>query len=131
MSAGNAGAAIGLANTSKQEPIGGYVQDAGVIGEAGPGAEENYAGINGASYYDSNVLGEEAGFEANSNSGAAAGKTAQWVTNSGGVIAAGTTKVAIAGGVATADNTTGTHNIFLVIPTAGIPANSWFWAFLI
>lgn len=128
MSAGNAGAAIGLANTSKIGPIGAYVQDVGVLGTAGPSAINDYAGVNGKAYYDHNVIGEDKGFVCNANSGAAAGKTAQWVEAPSG-IAAGTTKVAITAGDATADNATGTHNIFVVIPTGGLPANSWFWAF--
>jgi len=128
MSTGNAGAAIGLANTNKIGPIGAYVQDVGIIGIAGPSAEKNYAGCNGNVYYDNNVLGEAAGFLADANSGAATGKEAQWVTSTVG-IAAGTTKVAITLGDATADNATGTHAIFMTIPAAGLPADSWFWAF--
>jgi hypothetical protein len=128
MSAGNAGAAIGLANTSKIGPIGAYVQDVGIVGKAGPSAEKNYAGCNGNVYYAHNALGEAKAFLADANSGAATGKEAQWVTSTVG-IAAGTTRVAITAGDATADNATGTHDIFMVIPAAGLPANSWFWAF--
>jgi hypothetical protein len=128
MSTGNAGAAIGLANTNKSCPIGPYVRDTGITGKAGPGALNDYAGCNGDIYYDRNALGEAKAFLANANSGVAAGKTAQWVTNPL-LIAAGTTKVTITTGNAAADNATGTHSIFFVVPTAGIPANSWFWAF--
>ena len=128
MSTGNGAAAIGLANSEKRGPIGGYVRDTGVVGLAGPGAAPDYAGVNGNAYYDRNALGEDAGFTVPSNSGAAAGKTAQWVTSTVG-IAAGTTKVAITSGDAAADNSTGTHAIFMAIPAAGLPAGSWFWAF--
>lgn len=128
MSTGNAGAAVGLANSSKQQPIGAYVRDTGVLGEAGPGASDNYEGVNGKAVYDSNVLGEAVAFTARANSGAAIGKTAQWVTNTG-ALAAGTTRVAITAGVATADNAAGAYDIFIAIPAAGLAANKFFWAF--
>jgi len=130
MSAGNAAACIGLANTNKQLRIGAYVQDVGVTGGtvAGPEADGEYAGINGRTYYESNVLGEAVGFTAASNSGAAAGKLAQWVTNTG-ALAAGTTRVNIAAGVVTADNATGTHDLFITVPAAGLAANKFFWVF--
>ena len=130
MSAGNAGACIGLANTNKQGPIGAYVRDTGVLGKAGPETTANYTGVNGAVVYDSNVLGEAVAgpFTAPANSGAAAGKLAQWVTNTG-VLAAGTTRVAIAAGVVTADNAAGAYDIFIPIPAAGLAANKFFWAF--
>lgn len=130
MSAGNAAAAIGLANTNKQLRIGAFVQDVGVTGGtvAGPGADGEYAGINGRTYYESNVLGEAVGFTAPANSGAAAGKVAQWVTNTG-ALAAGTTRVAITAGVATADNAAGAYDIFITVPAAGLAANKFFWAF--
>lgn len=129
MSAGNAAAAIGLANTNKIKPLGPYVQDVGVTGGtvAGPESDGNHAGINGRTYYESNVLGEAVGFVAPANSGVATGKTAQWVTNTGS-LAAGTTRVNIAAGVATA-NATGTHDIFITVPVAGLAANKFFWAF--
>lgn len=128
MSTGNAAAAIGLANTNKRGPIGAYVRDIGTIGVAGPSAAQDYAGVNGNAYYASNVVGEAKGFIAEGNSGATAGKDAVWVTASAG-IAAGTTKVTITAGDAAADNATGTHAIYMTIPAAGLPANSWFWAF--
>lgn len=130
MSAGNAGACIGLANTSKQGPIGAYVQDVGVLGQAGPEAVVNYLGSNGNTVYDSNVIGEAVAgpFTVPANSGAATGKVAQWVTNTG-VLAAGTTRVAITAGVATADNAAGAYDIFIPIPAAGLAANKFFWAF--
>jgi hypothetical protein len=131
MSTGNAAAAIGLANTNKRGPIGAYVQDVGITpagGIAGPSASKDYAGCNGNVYYDRNAVGEAAGFLANANSGATDIKTAQWVTSTVG-IAAATTKVAITAGDAVADNATGTHGIYMKIPAAGLPANSWFWAF--
>ena len=130
MSTGNASAALGLANTNKIKALGSYVQDAGVTGGAvaGPGADGGYVGINGRTYYESNVLGEAVGFTAPANSGAATGKTAQWVTNTGS-LAAGTTRVDITTGVATANNSTGAYDIFIAVPAAGLAANKFFWAF--
>ena len=130
MSAGNAGAAIGLANTNKIANIGSYVQDVGVTGGsvAGPSANDNYAGINGRTFYESNVMQEAIGFTARANSGAAIGKLAQWVTNTA-PLAAGTTRVAVAAGVATADNAAGAYDLFIAVPAAGLPANKYFWVF--
>ena len=130
MSAGNAAAAIGLANTNKQLRIGAFVQDVGVTGGtvAGPEADGNYGGVNGRTYYESNVVGEAVGFTTPTNSGAAAGKVAQWVTNTG-ALAAGTTRVDITTGVATANNATGLYDIFITVPAAGLAANKFFWAF--
>ena len=128
MSTGNGAAAIGLANSNKIVNLGVYVQDAGETGVAGPSAKNNYAGVNGNVYYDHNVLGEEAGFTVLGNHSAAGGTNAQWVTTTAG-LAAGTTKVAITSGDASADNATGTHGVYMVIPSTGVPANSWFWAF--
>ena len=118
MSAGNAGAAIGLANTNKVGPIGAYVQDA-----LHPTAENDYAGINADVSYVTNVLGEAIGFTAYGTQGAVRGKTAQWVQN-GATALVPTDKVTIAAGVATKDNSTGTHTVF-----ATVPANAFFWAF--
>lgn len=130
MSVGNAGACIGLVNTSKQGPIATYVQDVGTLGVAGPESTVNYIGTNGNTAYDSNVIGEAVAgpFTVPANDAAAAGKVAQWVTNTA-LLAAGTTKVTIAAGVVTADNATGTHAIFIAIPAAGLAANKFFWAF--
>jgi hypothetical protein len=135
MSAGNAGAAIGLANTNKVGPIGAYVQDAGVMlggqaGNPGPSASDAFCGTNGTMIYDRNVLDElvNPAFTVRGNSGAAEGKLAQWVTNTA-IIAAGTTRVDVSGvGVATANNSTGAFDVWCT-PVAGIPANSFFWAF--
>lgn len=130
MSTGNAAAAIGLANTSKVTQVGPYVQDVGVAdgAVAGPSAIYDHIGVNGRTYYDRNVLGEAAGFVSESNSGVAVGKDAVWSTNTA-LIADGTTRVGLTVGVAVADNATGVYDIFLNIPTDGLPANSWFWSF--
>lgn len=128
MSAGNGCAMIGLANTNKIPMIGGYKQVATTgsplqdASAAGP-----FIGVNGGEFWNRNVLGEAVGFTVPTNTGAAAGKTAQWVTTSAG-LAAGTTRVSIAAGVATADNAAGAYDVFNV-PAAGVPANSYFWAF--
>lgn len=130
MSTGNAGAAVGLANTNKIVNLGPYTQDVGVLGggTSGPSANDNYMSVNGATAYDSNVVGEAIGFTARANSGAAIGKTAQWVTNTG-TLAAGTTRVAVAAGVATADNAAGAYDLFINVPAAGLAANKFFWVF--
>lgn len=130
MSTGNAGAAVGLANTNKQANLGPYTQDVGITGGkvSGPSANDNYAGINGNTYYESNVVGEAIAFTARTNSGAAIGKVAQWVTNTG-TLAAGTTRVAVTAGVATADNAAGAYDLFIKVPAAGLAANKFFWVF--
>lgn len=132
MSAGNAAAALGLANTSKIAVIGAYVQDSGAADAASPGPEAElcYMGVNGNTAYNYNALGElvDPAFTVKANSGAATGKLAQWVTNTA-EIAAGTTRLDVsATGVATANNSTGLFDLW-VPTTAAIPANSYFWAF--
>lgn len=128
MSAGNGSAMIGLANTNKQPMIGAYVQvtNTGAPKQAASAAG-NHIGVNDLVYYNYNALGEDKGFTVPSNYGAAAGKTAQWVTNTA-LLAAGTTRVAVSAGVATADNAAGAYDIRITVPAAGLPANSWFWA---
>lgn len=127
MSQGNGAACIGLANTNKIPMIGLYVQVATTgsplqdASAAGP-----FIGVNGGEFWNRNVLGEAVGFTVPSNTGAVAGKTAQWVTSTAG-LAAGTTRVNIVAGDATA-NGAGTHDVFNV-PAAGVPANNYFWAF--
>ena len=135
MSTGNAAAAIGLANTNKILSIGAYVQDVGAVqgdkvGNPGPEAYGPYNGLNGTTSYDRNVIGEDKAFVAPSNAGAAAGKDAIWSTNSGGTLAAGTTRCDVTAGVATANNSTGLYDVFCVAPTVtALPVNSWFWTF--
>ena len=131
MSAGNACAAIGLANTSKIVNIGTYTQAA--TPPPGPESWGPAFGVNGSTFYDRNVLGEDytvsGGILFPADSGATLGKNARWVSNTSS-IAAGTTRVAVsAGGVATADNAAGAYDIFLGALTGGLPANSFFWAF--
>lgn len=134
MSAGNAGAAIGLANTVKIPSIGGYVQDVGVQlgtnGNPGPGADTVFIGLNGSTFYNYNAINElvNPAYLVPSNSGATAGRVAQWVTNSP-LLEAGTTRVNVSPtGVATANNASGLFDVFCV-PAAGIPLNSFFWVF--
>lgn len=123
MSAGNACAQIGIANTNKIPMIAGYDQG----NDPWYGAEGPFIGVNANVQYSYNALGEAVGFTCPSAEAAATGKTAQWVWNDATPIAAGTTRVNIAAGVATA-NASGTHNVYGV-PAAGIPAGSYFWAF--
>lgn len=103
--AGVAGAAIGVAEVVPA--IGGYVQDA-----LAPCADTNYIGVNTAVAYKSNVLGEDfaTGFTCPSNEEAATGGVAVWVESASVLIP--TDKVAIVDGVATKDNSTGTHTVF-------------------
>lgn len=124
MSTGNACAAIGLANTNKIPAIGAYVQD--ITQPVGPGADGPCIGPIGPGFWDRNVMGEEIGFTCPATGGAATGKTAQWVISTVG-LAAGTTRVNITAGDAVA-NASGTYDVYGV-PAAGVPANSYFWAF--
>ena len=146
MSAGNACAAIGLANTNKQLRIGAYVQDS--TGLPGPTADGPYIGCSGsdvganglntAAYWGSNVIGEvvggagDAAYTVPANSGAAAGKTARWTTTGASAMT-----VAVDGlcsvsatGVITATATTGLYKVF-VTPATVVPAGSFLWAFLV
>jgi hypothetical protein len=126
MSTGNGAAAIGLANTNKQPAIGAYVQDQTA---PGPSADGNYMGAQGVQYWDRNWLGEDAGYSVPSNSGAAAGKLAQWVTSGASPITVPADgRMTITAGTAVAASGTGLYKSF--IPAAAvIPAGSFFWAF--
>lgn len=133
MSAANIGAAIGLANTNKLGQIGSYVQDAGAIGtggDAGPSTTlSSFIGVNGDSYWTYNAINEpvQPDLTVASNSGATAGRLAQWCTNSAD-LAAGTTRVNVSNGVATA-NASGLFDIFCLPTGRALPANSYFWCF--
>ena len=151
MSAGNACAMIGLANTNKIPPIGVYVQDTGLnlagtlvsgpgpsasgpfIGANGSAAESANNGLYGASYWTWNWLGEIVNqpYTVPANSGAAAGKTAQWVwTNLTPLTVPADGRVTITAGVAVAASGTGLSKTFIKAGTV-IPAGAYFWAFLI
>lgn len=134
MSAGNAAAAIGLANTNKIPPIGVYVQTS--TPPPGPGASGPYIGVNGSTFYSYNALGSDptqvGGFLVPSNAGAAAGKDAQWVTTGGSpmTVAADGLCAVSAGGVVTALATTGTFKCYIA-PGTVIPAGSYLWVFVV
>jgi hypothetical protein len=130
MSAGNACAAIGLANTYKIPAIGAYVQD--ITGPVAPGAEGPAVGPIGGQYWDYNWLGEDfaevGGILYPATNGAATGKFAQWVKATANLTTSADGTVAVsAGGVATA----ATGGAFQSYFAAGvvIPAGSYFWAF--
>ena len=144
MSAGNACAAIGLANTNKIPMIGLYVQDAD--GPPGPSASGPYIGcsgsatgkngLNGGSYWNRNVVDELVAGAANvpftvpADSGAAAGKLAQWVWTSASpmtVAVDGLCSVS-ATGVVTATASTGVFKTF-IDPGTVVPAGSYLWVF--
>ena len=125
MSAGNAAAAIGLANTTKQPAIGQYVQDQT---PPGPGADGNYMGVQGITVWASNWLGEDPGFTAPSNNGAATGKLAQWATSGASPITVPADgRLTISGGTAVAASGTGLYKTYIPAATV-IPAGSFFWA---
>lgn len=129
MSAGNLSAQLGVANTNKIGPLGPYVQDAVSAGQAGPSINGEAIGVNGLTYYASNVMGELADGTTTvpSNSGAAAGKTATWcITNAG--LAAATLRVDVTAGVAVANNGAGLYDVNCA--AAAVPAGSYLWAFL-
>jgi hypothetical protein len=141
MSAGNACAAIGLANTFKIPMIGGYVQDLGV--PPGPGAEGPHIGVtgsstsnnglNGTAYWDRNVMGEDnvAGYTVPAASGVATGKVATWVsTGASPVTVPADGRVTITAGVIVAAAGTGLSKTYIA-PTTVIPAGSFLWVYLI
>lgn len=130
MSAGNACAAIGLANTNKIPHIGEYVQDPD--GPPGPSADGPYIGVNGSTFYTRNVLGElvDPAYFVPANFDSADGLDAQWVTTGGApmtVAVDGRCSVS-ATGVITATPTTGLFTC-VVAPGTVIPAGSYLWAF--
>ena len=134
MSAGNASAAIGLANTNKIPMIGGYLQDTDV---PGPSAEGPYIGINAVMYWKYNPVDEtdyatSPGFTAPSDSGAATGKVARLVSTGASamtVAADGLCSVSTAG-VVTATPTTGLYKTFIT-PGVVIPIGAYLWVFLV
>lgn len=134
MSAGNAAAAIGLANSNKIPPLGGYVQDVHTNpGESGPAANGDYAGMNGSVYYTYNALGELVApdFLAPSNSGVAAGKDGQWVTTGASpMTVAADGLCAVTAGVVTALATTGAYETYLPAATV-VPAGAYLWVFVV
>jgi hypothetical protein len=128
MSAGNACAAIGLANTSKIPMIGGYDQN---VDAPGPTADGPYIGVQGVTWWTRNAADEDVTFLVPAASGAAAGKTAQWVTSGASpVTVPADGRVTVTAGTAVAASGTGLSKTF--IPAgAVIPAGAFFWAFLI
>ena len=135
MSAGNAAAAIGLANTNKIPMIGTYVQD---ITPAGPGSEGPYIGCLGmgttgplSAYWDNNWLQEDIGFTCPATSGTVTGKTGQWVTtDAAAMTVAADGLCAVTDGVVTAAASTGAYKTFLPAATV-VPAGSFLWVFLV
>jgi len=136
MSTGNAGAAIGLANTNKVGPLGAYVQTVGPTtvadaqaGNRDPSSSVNFMGPSGPANFDYNALGEAIGFTAPANNGAAAGKTAQWIQLGVGGLTNAQTRVNISAGVGTY-NAAGTHDVFCSLyANRTLPANTYCWAF--
>lgn len=129
MSAGNACAAIGLANTVKIPFIGLYVQD--ITQPVGPGANGPYNGVIGPTFWNRNAIDEAVNppYLVPATSGVAPGKDAQWVTTAVG-LAAATLRVNITLGVAVADNAAGTHDVYCAPAGVAVPIGSFFWAFL-
>lgn len=117
MSAGNAGAAIGLANTVKIGAVGAYVQNT-----VNPCASDAYFGTNAKTSYKTNVLGESISpdFIVEGNSGTVYGKNMQWVQSASTLVPGN--RVNIAAGVATL-NAAGTHDVY-----CNAVAGDYFWA---
>lgn len=115
---GTAGQQIAAAGTMPQ--IGTYVQDA-----AEPNGQTNFIGCNPEIAYTTDVLGlwNATSFTCPTNEESAAGGIASWVVldTSGPLIPTDT--VTIASGVATKDNSTGTHTCF-----ANVLDGEYFWA---
>jgi hypothetical protein len=135
MSAGNACAAIGLANTNKVPAIGAYVQD---ITPVGPGADGPYIGTLGmgstdatSGYWTTNWLQEDKGFTAPATSGTATGKLGHWVTTDAAAMTVAADGLCdVTSGVVTALATTGTYKTYL--PAAAVvPAGAWLWVFAV
>lgn len=133
MSAGNACAAIGLANTNKIPMIGGYIRDEHA---PGPGANGPYAGVIGKGYWSRNIMDEDVtvsgGYNVPATSGAATGKVGRWVTTGASpmtVAADGLCSVSATGTI-TATATTGLYKTYITAATV-IPAGSFLWAFLV
>lgn len=135
MSQGNAGAAIGLANTNKIPGIGNYVQTS--TPPPGPEAWDSYIGCNGYGYWMYNPVDEASysatnGFTVNSDSGTATGKAARLVNTGASdmtVAADGLCSVSAAG-VVTATPTTGLYKCYMPAGTV-IPAGAYLWVFLV
>ena len=121
-------AGANIAAAGVQPPIGLYVQDA-----LAPAANTNYIGVNTKVAYATNPVSEsdtnpfatsapQPDWIVPVDDNPATGGTAQLVKN-GATALVPTDKVTISAGVATKDNSTGTHNVF-----ANVPANYFFWA---
>ena len=133
MSAGNACAAIGLANTSKIPMIGGYLQDTST---PGPGAEGPYIGNNSVTYWPYNPVQETdyaqaGGYTAPATSGAATGKVARLVYTGASTVtvSADQTCAVSAGGVVTA-GTGAAYATYFSVGTV-IPAAMYLWVYLV
>lgn len=132
MSQGNACAAIGLANTSKIPMIGGYLQDTTL---PGPSADGPYIGCI-AEGYTLTVPAETdwsqaGGFTVPATSGVAAGKVARLVSTGASpmTVSADQTCAVSAGGIVTA-GTGAAYKTYMAVGLV-IPANAYFWVFLI
>jgi hypothetical protein len=115
---GTPGVVIGGA-TGPQPPIGAYVQDT-----VHPNGDTNFIGCNPEIGYAANP-GIPIATTCPVNSGSAQ-TTKNAVFCSSAVVLVPTDKVTISSGVATKDNSTGTHNVLANVPAAG-----FFWAVLI
>lgn len=117
--AGSPGEIIGSGGT--QPPIGLYVQDA-----TEPTTSTNFIGVDTGTAYETNVLGMDVGTPVappGTQGVTLNSKFLQWcqLDTSGPLIP--TDKVSITAGIATKDNTTGTHTCF-----ADVPNSYFFWA---
>ena len=133
MSAGNASAAIGLANTVKIPMIGAYVQD--ITQPVAPGAEGPAIGPNGIAQYNYNAQGEDpaevGGILYPATSGVATGKVARWVWNGAAPLTVGVAGLldVSAAGVATS-NPAGIYKTYIT-PGTVLPIGVYFWAFVV
>ena len=135
MSAGNACAAIGLANTTKIPMIGAYVQTS--TPPPGPTSEGPYIGVNGSTYWGYNPVQEtdyatSPGFTSPSDSGAATGKVARLVSTGGSAMTVAVDELCSVStvGVVTATPTTGLYKTYVPANTV-IPAGAFLWVFLV
>jgi hypothetical protein len=109
-----------IATTGTQPPIGAFVQDT-----VHPNGATGFIGCNPEIAYDTNEMNIPLATVCSTDYGTALTSTGSKdaVYCSSAVVLVPTDKVTVSAGVATKDNSTGTHLVFANVPAAG-----FFWA---